>query len=173
MENITEILKKIKADAAFGKKKHFNAAERKQFYHYWIGVPLVVVNLIMGTTLFITLTENAQGWVKYIPVVLAFVAALLGGLQTYFNYNKKVEGHLRTGNDYLAVMKKCGRLQGYISENLIVREKIIDLIEELGEEMSRINKSAESYTTSKKDYVKAKQGIDSGEEAYSETELKI
>lgn len=173
MENTINRIKRIKADSVFGKKKHFNAADRKQNLHYWIGIPLILLNIITGTTLFISLTENAQDWVKYIPIVFAFIASILGGLQTYFNFNEKVEGHRRCGNDYLAVMKKCDRLQGFIKDDLISKERILEMIEEIAKEANRINKAAESYPTSDKDYQKAKAGIEEGEEDYTEKELNL
>lgn len=173
MQNILEKIKRIKVDSIYGKKKHFNAAERKQNIHYWIGVPLVLVNIITGTSLFILLTENVESWLKYLPVIFAFIAAILGGLQTYFNFNKKVEGHRNCGNDYLAVLKKCDRLQALIEDKLISTDRVQEILEEIGDEINRINKVAESYPTSNKDYLKAQKGIKDGEESYLPDELEL
>ena len=106
MKNIKNTIKKIKVDALYGKKKHFNAADRKEKYHYWIGVPLVIINILAGSILFYVLTDGVDNWVKYIPLVLALIAALLSGFQTFLNLQKKIEGHRRVGNKYLAIMKK-------------------------------------------------------------------
>lgn len=173
MNHVLEKIKRIKVDSIYGKKKHFNAADRKQNLHYWIGVPLVLVNIITGTTLFITVTENVENWIKYLPVVFAFIAAILGGLQTYFNLNEKVDGHRRCANDYLAQLKKCDRLQAMIKDNLLTNERVIELLEDIGSEIDRINKMSEAYPTSKKDFQKARLGIQSGEEEYLDKELNL
>ena len=35
MQFTRTVIKRIKVDALYGKKKHFNAADRKERYHYW------------------------------------------------------------------------------------------------------------------------------------------
>jgi hypothetical protein len=173
MNSTTDKLRRIKVDSLYGKKKHFNAADRVEKNHYQIGVPLIVINLLTGSILFYVLTDGAANWIKYVPLVLALIAALLSGFQTYLNLQKKVEGHRRVGNKHLSVMKKCDRLQGYIDDKLIENEYVILRIEELAIEVEEINKEAESFLTSKKDYEEAKKGIESGEESYTEAELNI
>jgi len=173
MNNTTDRLRRIKVDALYGKKKHFNAADRNENNHYWIGVPLVIINILTGSILFYVITDGATNWIKYIPLVLALVSALLSGFQTYLNLQKKVEGHRRIGNKYLAVMKKCDRLQGYIADNVILNNDLINRIEELAQETDSINIEAETYPTNSSDYQLAKKGIENGEEEYTERELNI
>lgn len=173
MENLKIQIRRAKVDCVFGKKKHFNAADRQQQCHYWLGVPLVLINIITGTTLFIVLTEDANNWVKYVPVTFAFIAAVLSGLQTYFNFSKKVEGHRRCGNDYLAAMKRCKRLEALIEDNIVDAQQATTLFEDISQEIDRINKAAESFPTSKSDYEKAKVGIETGEENYTNKELEL
>lgn len=173
MNNTTDRLRRIKVDALYGKKKHFNAADRNENNHYWIGVPLVIINILTGSILFYVITDGATNSIKYIPLVLALVSALLSGFQTYLNLQKKVEGHRRIGNKYLAVMKKCDRLQGYIADNVISNNDLINRIEDLAQETDSINKEAETYPTNNSDYQLAKKGIEIGEEEYTERELNI
>lgn len=168
-----ETLKRLKVDCLYGKKKHFNAADRKEQYHFWIGVPLTVINILTATVLFYVLTDGQTSWIKYIPLALAFVASFLSGFQTYFNFNKQIEGHKRVGNRYLALYKKADRLEGYISSNRIPENEIIRSLEKVAEEADDINKEAEQFATSQKDYNKAQQGIRDGEERYTEEELSI
>lgn len=173
MNNTTDKLKRIKVDALYGKKKHFNAADRKERNHYKIGVPLIVINILTGSILFYVITDGATDWIKYIPLVLALISALLSGFQTYLNLQKKVEGHRRVGNKYLSIMKKCDRLQGYILDNAINIEELINRIEEIGLEIDSINIEAEGYPTNNSDYELAKKGIDAGEETYTEQDLNL
>ncbi|RRJ88434.1 SLATT domain-containing protein [Flavobacterium macacae] len=173
MNHTTEKLKRIKVDALYGKKKHFNAAERHEKIHYNIGVPLVALNILTGSVLFYVLTDSVTNWIKFIPIILALIAAFLSGFQTYLNPQKKVEGHRRIGNRYLSIMKKCDRLQGYIADNAISNENLIAKIEEVAIEIDDVNKEAESFPTSSTDYEKAKNGIESGEETYTENDLNL
>lgn len=174
MNNTTDKLKRIKVDALYGKKKHFNAADRNEKYHYRIGIPLLFINILTGSVLFYVIKDGATNWIKYVPLVLALVAAFLSGFQTYFNLQKKVEGHRRVANKYLAVMKKCDRLQGYIADKMIIAEEnLISKIEDISVEIDNINTEAEGFPTTKKDYRLAQKGIESGEENYTEAELNL
>jgi hypothetical protein len=173
MKNIKNTIKKIKVDALYGKKKHFNAADRKEKYHYWIGVPLVIINILAGSILFYVLTDGVDNWVKYIPLVLALIAALLSGFQTFLNLQKKIEGHRRVGNKYLAIMKKSDRIRAYINDEAIKEKELINKVEEIATDIYNINIESESFPTNKSDYELAKKGIESGEESYSETELEL
>ncbi|RZK44409.1 MAG: SLATT domain-containing protein [Hymenobacter sp.] len=173
MKETASKLAKIKVDALYGKKKHFNAADRKEKYHYQIGVPLIIINVLTGSVLFYVLTDGTTNWVKYVPLYLALIAALLGGFQTYLNLQQKVEGHRRIGNRYLAVMKKCDRLQAYIADKAILPHDVVSKIEVIATESEAINQDAEVFPTSKGDYTLAQKGISGGEETYTNTELNI
>jgi hypothetical protein len=173
MNNTTDKLRRIKVDALYGKKKHFNAADRNEKNHYKIGVPIVVINILTGSILFYVIKESASYWIKYVPLILALISALLSGFQTYLNLQKKVEGHRRVGNKYLAIMKKCDRLQGYIFDKVVSNDDLISRIESIAIEIDSINIESESYPTSNSDYLLAKKGIENGEEEYTEKELNL
>lgn len=173
MENSLANLKKIKVDALYGKKKNFNAADRKEKLHYKIGIPLILINVITGSVLFFVLTDGVASWVKYIPIVLAFVAAILSSFQTYFNFDKKAEGNRRIGNRYLAIMKRCDRAAAYHADKAITNEVFANMIEEIATEIAAVDKDAEAYPTKQCDYELAKKGIANGEETYTVGELQI
>jgi hypothetical protein len=173
MQNSIDKLKRIKVDSLYGKKKHFNAAERKENYHYLIGIPLIIINVLTGSILFYVLTDGATSWIKYVPLFLALIAALLSGFQTYLNLPQKVEGHRRIGNRYLSIMKKCDRLQGYIADKLIPTEEVINRLEKISNDADDINKEAEAFPTNENDYKLAQKGIKNGEENYTNTELNL
>jgi hypothetical protein len=173
MTTSEEKLKRLKVDCLYGKKKHFNAADRKENYHYWIGIPLTVITILTTTILFYVLTDGATNWIKYVPLVLAFAASFLSGFQTYFNFNKQVEGHRRVANKYLALLKRADRLQGYIKDKYISPEELIKQLESLATEAEEVNKEAEPFPTSNSDYKKAQTGIQNGEEEYTSGELEL
>ncbi|QFG53332.1 SLATT domain-containing protein [Chryseobacterium sp.] len=173
MTNTIEILKKIKVDAVYGKKKHFNAADRKHNYNLCLGIPNLILNIISGSILFYVLTDGIDSWIKYIPLILTLIIAILGGIQTFNNYEKKIEGHKRVGNKYLAIMKKCIRLDSYIKDNAISNDKLIEEIEILSKQIDETNVEAEAFPTNQNDYLKAKKGIENGEESYTIEELSI
>ncbi len=173
MLSTEEKIKHIKIDCLYGKKKHFNAADRKERYHYWIGIPLTIINILTASALFYVLVEGTSIWIKYIPLWLALIASFLSGFQTYFNFNKQVEGHRRIANRYIARLKMADRLQGYIKDKLLASEEAIKQFESIALEVDEINKDSEQYPTSQMDYLKAKKGIEKGEEEFTIKELEL
>lgn len=171
MENLLTLIQKNKVDAMFGKRKHFNAADRKQNYHWNLGVPLIIGNLLSASILWYVLKQNIQDLWKYIPLVLTLVLAIGSSLQTFFNFEKKVEGHKRVGNKYLAIMKKCQRLESYFLNNDLDKSEIIKSIDEIAQEINSVNVEAESFPTNNADFKKAQKGFKDGEERYTNEEL--
>ncbi len=70
-------------------------------------------------------------------------------------------------------MKKCDRLQGYISDNLISNSDIIQRLEEIATETDDVNTESEAFPTNKADFNLAQRGIKDGEENYTDTELNL
>lgn len=173
MQNLTTKLKRIKVDCLYGKKKHFNAGDRLEKNHYRIGIPLIIINVLTGSVLFYVLTDGVTNWIKFIPLILALIAAILSSFQTYLNLPQKVEGHRRVANRYLAAMKRCDRLQGYIADNLISNEEAINRLESIALEAEDINREAEAFPTNNSDYTLAQKGIINGEEKYTDSELEL
>ncbi|MCB9235799.1 MAG: DUF4231 domain-containing protein [Bacteroidia bacterium] len=171
MDETIKKLKRVRVDSLYGKKKHFNAAERIQKYHYWIGIPMIIINILTGSILFYVLTDKVDSWLKYVPLVLSLIAAILSGFQTFFKFQKKIEAHNRIGNRYLETMKKAERVLAYYADDQLKKRELISCLEEISLEMVEINKEAEGYPPSKSDYELAKRGIEAGEETYKTTEL--
>jgi len=173
IDNTKERLKRIKVDAVYGKKKHFNAADRKNKIHYWIGIPLIVLNTLTGSLFLYEITWQTKDGIKYIPLVFAVLAVLLSGFQTFLNLQKSSEGHRRVGNKYLTIMKKCDRLYAYMQDGLLEKDDIVERLEQIAIDIEQVDSEAEAYITNKKDYELARKGIESGEESYTTNELDL
>ncbi len=173
MKNINKNLDQLIVDSLYGKKKHFNAANRISNYNLYIGLPLIFLNCLTGSLLFMTLSDSTNGSWKLISMIISFVAAFLSTIQTFFNFSRKMEGHLRIGNKYLEVYKDGQFLKSKYKDKLLTNEQFIDHLDQLIKKISQINQEAESFPTKKIDYETAKKGIDSGEEKYLKSELEV
>lgn len=85
-EQTLAALNRLRVDCMLGKKKHYNARDRYRRRHTRLGVAVVVITSIMGTSVFASLSENALLGARIITGVLVVVAAVLAGLQTFFNF---------------------------------------------------------------------------------------
>lgn len=172
MSNATqEHIRRIRADCLFGKKKHFNAGDRKDRLANWLTIPVVIINVLIGSTLFGLLKESVPEWTKWAGAFLAFVAAVLAGLQGYFGLHKAAAGHRTVGTRYLALMKACDMKLAFITDGLLGEGVLRDEVNALATELDSINLDAQSYTTNQTDIDLARKSIAAGDEGYTAQEL--
>ncbi len=165
-------VRSLRADAVIGKKKHYNAADRKDALNVWFGVPPVLINILLGSLFFGILAEAVPDWMKWAGAIFAFVAAVLVGIQTFFNWPKVVEGHRRVASKYLSLSKDCTALLALCETNHVPKN-IQEHLEGLGERYKEITLDADAFGTSKSDFNKAIAGIKAGEEKYTALELGL
>jgi len=166
-------IKKSRVDALYGKKKHFNAADRKRRYRLWLNVPVIVFNVLLGGSLLFTLLEEASPEnAKIIAAICSFAAAVMVGISTFFNFSKEIDGHRKVGNKYLKVVKKSNQLLAAYKDKIITDQELTSQYEKLLELNLEANTESESFPTSESDYRKAQKGIkEDGEEEYLPKEL--
>ncbi|WP_048171284.1 SLATT domain-containing protein [Methanosarcina siciliae] len=171
LEHTVKQIKKIRVDALLGKKKHFNAADRKEKVNNIVGAIIVILNIFTGSVFFYLIFENDTDFAKYIGAFIAFTGALLVAVREYFNLCPQIDGHRTVASSYLDLAKKCDRINSYILDGVLSENQIIEKIEELSLEIAEINLAANSFPTNKSDYVKSLKGFQAGEELYTEEEL--
>ena len=172
MKFTIEQIKKLRVDALYGKKKHFNAADRKYRYRLWVTMPVIIINVLIGSTLFSILQESSPYYVKVSLAILSIFAAILTGLSAFLDFAKQVEGHRRVGNKYLAVVKGCERLIACYKDNLMKPEEIVKKLEQIACDCDEANKEAEAFNINDKDYKRAQKSIQAGDESYLAVEMK-
>lgn len=173
LEHTVKQIKKIRVDALFGKKKHFNAADRKEKFNNRVGTAIVILNVLTGSVFFYLIFENDTDFAKYIGAFITVIAVVLSATRDYFNLCPQIDGHRNLANRYLSLAKKCNRVDAYILDGVLSEEDIIGKIEELSSEIAEINLDANSFPTNKDDFSKAQKGFQAGEELYTEEELSI
>ena len=162
---------KIRVDALYGKKKHFNAADRKRTYQNRVSVAVVLLNVVLGSALFIYAKDAVPEEMKWAGGSLALCAAALTALQSFFSWPKMVQGHCKVGNQYLNIVKQCSNILARYADGNISDVKLGEQLERLTPELASINEAASGYTTKEIDYRAAQQGINSSEEDYTDREL--
>jgi hypothetical protein len=153
MAGILDSIHELKANAKISKNKHFNAAERLHRMTYWLGVPVIVISVLLGSSFFTQYLDNEIG--KVIGAFLGFASALLVSLQTFVNPKETANGHRSVGNRYVEVSRKCSHLEAKLNDNLLGLEAANLEYENLLNDYFRINTEAESLPTNDKDYLHA------------------
>lgn len=93
-----------------------------------------------------------------LSVVLAFSAASLSGVQTFFNFYKSFEGHRAIGNRYTHLSRQCKALQQKHRDLPFDAEALWEHYDKLITEYNQINIDGEAFPTSASDLKKARSG---------------
>jgi hypothetical protein len=171
MQNTLNILKQIRADAIFGKKKHFNAADRKEKYNNTIGLFVAIMSLFASSSLFYSIIQTKTAYTENISLVLVLLIMMLSWVQIYFNWQKEAYEHRRIANKYLGLAKKCSIFVAQVKDKIIDENTLVKEISALSLQINEINKDADSHPTNNNDYQMAKDGIELDEENYTDKEL--
>lgn len=76
-------------------RAHALEADRLTSSHYRLGVPVVIITTIVGTTGFATLTDlgNTRIWIAIGTGLLSVTAAVLAAIQTFLSFGGRAEKH--------------------------------------------------------------------------------
>lgn len=148
-------LEKIARNSRLNKHQHFHAAERNLFYNNIFGSAAIIINVVLGSVLFITVTNTLPEIAKWLSGFMAMTAAVCGGIQTFFNFQKLFEGHRRVGNNYLEIQRECEYLLAKYKDNSIALDELQKEVDIISKKYNTINNEAEAFPTNDEDFRKA------------------
>lgn len=147
-----KLIDELRTDAKLGKSKHFNASRRKIGLHNWLGTPVILINVFIGTVIVALLSDGGGNKnLAIFSAILAFAAASLSAMQTFFNFHKAAEGHSSVGNRYLKISRNCKKLLRKHQDMPFTPENLWIEAETIQNEYLEINIEAEAFPTSDKD----------------------
>ncbi|HEX2025454.1 MAG TPA: SLATT domain-containing protein [Actinomycetota bacterium] len=91
---------------------HYERATRLRRRHVWLGVPVVILSTVVGTSLFATLSEERLGLTLRIVVGSVSVgAAVLSAIQTFFAFGQRADRHVLAADWYAAIRRRMEQVQ--------------------------------------------------------------
>jgi len=150
-----EVIEKLRWNSHLNKHCHFAASRKGRSMHIACGIPIVLINLLLGSVFFTLVGAELPQWSKWTGAGLALFAALLGGIQTFFNFQKNYEGHREMGNEYLSIARECERIIAQFFDGMLSLEALSDKVDVLNQLYADVNQRAEEYIVSDKHYKKA------------------
>lgn len=85
---------------------HFESANRFSRLNYWLGIPVVVLSAIVGTSVFATLQKSVTPHIQIAIGMISVLAAILASLQTFLNFNNRASKHHTTASEYESVKRQ-------------------------------------------------------------------
>jgi hypothetical protein len=92
---ISSELQRIEEDCIHSGKAHFNAGDRWARYHYWLGIPSVVLSALAGAAFFKDYGDIAG--------IMSAVVAILTSLMTFLKPSERASTHKGSGDQYLTL----------------------------------------------------------------------
>lgn len=138
MDDIRKRVEYYRIRAQRKARSHYLAAKRSGRKHAWLGVPVVVISTVVGSTIFASITENpAVGW-KIFTGLLSISAAVLAALQTFFKFSELSEKHRISAAGYASLKRRLDSIQlrfagadGKRDEYINTMESIVSDIDQL------------------------------------------
>lgn len=113
---------------------HYEMANIFSRRERWLGVPVILITTVIGTSVFASLTSQVISPEAKIAVgMLSVVAAVLSSLQTFFKYSERSESHRSAAARFGAVRRK---LEVIYAENSQSEER--HYISTLRDELDRL-----------------------------------
>ncbi len=85
---------------------HYEAAKYFAGLNYVLGIPVVVLTCLVGTTVFATLEKSVTLPVQVAVGSISVLAAVLAGLQTFLRFGERAEKHRSSGALYGSVRRR-------------------------------------------------------------------
>jgi hypothetical protein len=116
---------------------HYAMANRLVKQNHWIGIPVIVIAALVGTSAFASvLSDLIPIWAKVATGAASVLAAVLASLQTFFKFSERAERHKTFAAKFGAIRRELetlhasGRAAQEASFVNVLREKLDRLAEE-------------------------------------------
>ncbi|OYU51946.1 MAG: hypothetical protein CFE27_08745 [Alphaproteobacteria bacterium PA1] len=160
-ETIEQELHRIEEDCSHSGKAHFNAGVRWSQYHYFLGIPAVVLSSIAGIAFF-----------KDYPLIGGAISSLvtvLTALSTFLKPAERAASHKTSGDQYLGLKNDARVFRSVRLAYVCDDQAAIDGLDEFTKRRNEMNQA--SLVFSNIDFNKARKGIDAGESTHKVDKL--
>jgi len=107
---------------------HYGAAKYYGGLHYYLGIPVVVLSGIVGTSVFASIGRTTDRILTIIIGMVSVLVAVLGSLQTFLRFSERAEKHRIAAARYGAVRREIEQLRGL---NFDANENIREFVDKL------------------------------------------
>ncbi len=146
-------LLRIEEDCNYSGKAHFNAGVRWASYHYWLGIPSVVLSALAGAAFFKDYGDIAG--------IMSAIVAILTSLMTFLKPSERASAHKGNGDQYLTLRNDV-RVFRQIKLNFACDEQTaIAGMDEFTKRRNELNQASAQF--SRNDFEIARAGIEQGE----------
>lgn len=160
---------RLRVDAMLGKKKHFNAADRKAPRLTLTAWLPIVLSLLLASAFFFQVQQHFPVIATWMGTLLGILAAFLSWLDTA--YGTLPYRHRVVGQRFIEVQNECDDLLAAYHDNVVDVGELRSTLTLLRARYNLCNSDAAHLQVSRRDFDRARRGIQDGEEHYRDDEL--
>jgi hypothetical protein len=110
-ESLSEILEDWSRRAKNGQYAHYEAALRYSKRHYALGIPIIILTAVAGTSVFATLERQIDLRIQILIGSIIVISAILSALQTFLRLSVTAEKHRFISAQFLSLRNAITELQ--------------------------------------------------------------
>lgn len=107
---VLKLLKDWRTRADAAAHTHYRTAARLSMWNSALGIPVVVLTTVAGTSIFATLQEEQSLPLKIFVGVIIVGAAILAALQAFFKFPERAERHRIAGARWAAFRREVEKM---------------------------------------------------------------
>lgn len=127
-ENSKELLSRWALNAKRSQFANFEAARNFSQLHMAIGIPVVILTSIVGTSLFASLESDVNHSYRIILALISVISAVLASLQTFLNYGERASRHRAIAVEYGAIKR---HIQELLSRSDVTNQEVSSVREKM------------------------------------------
>jgi hypothetical protein len=108
-------------------RAHYRSADHFGRKHLALGIPVIALSTLVGTSVFATLQEQPTIWLQIAVGLASVLAAVLASLQTFLGWSARAEKHRIAGAKYGAIGRK---LEAMLASPVVPSDEEIDKLRE-------------------------------------------
>lgn len=126
--------------AAAAKCAHYELVDRYRKRYTRLGVPVVVLSSIVGTSLFATLSEEAiSEKFRFGAASISVLAAVFAALQTFLRYGERAERHMVAADWYAGLHRRARQVLALPPDD---RPDMVKCLDEMRRELARVGQQS-------------------------------
>jgi len=115
----------------------YQCAKEYRRFHYWLGVPTVIITAAISSSLFYLLESNAAQYQKLILASISAIAAVLVSVQTFLEPSKLAEKNVDCGRGLYGLRMK---LENFVAKlDSVGDEEAEQFLDQTSTEMEKIS----------------------------------
>jgi hypothetical protein len=134
--NSQELLAKWQEETCRAQTAHFYSAARLERLKNGIGILVITLSTIAGSSVFATLQNEPDARIKIAIAVTSLAAALLAGIQTYLGHSQRAEKHRLAAIKFGALKKEIEVTQTTLTDDPEEWKKISNSLLEIRNHLS-------------------------------------